>query len=726
MKIIGISSFYHDSAVSIVDDGLILSANQEERFTRIKNDSSFPVNAIKNCLMQSGIRTTDLDAIAFYEKPYLKLERIMETFYAYAPKGYISFKDFIKSFSLKKINFLTEFKENFELDNKTEILYIPHHLSHASSAFFPSPFEDSAIITVDGVGEFATTTIGYGRDNKIELLKELNFPHSIGLFYSAFTYFLGFKVNSGEYKLMGLAPYGNINSADTKRFIKLIKDEIIDVKDDGSVFINQKYFNYSKADTMINDKKFYKLFGFKRRLQNEDIEQYHCDLACAVQEVLNDIMLKLARSAREITKSKKLCLAGGVALNCVANTKIMESGLFEELWIQPAAGDAGGALGSALCACYMYYNRPRIIEKDDSMKGGYLGVSFTNDEIKRHLDDAGAKYTYIGTDSMIKKAAEFISSGNVIGWFEGNMEWGPRALGNRSIIADPTDESMQKKINLKIKKREGFRPFAPSIMEEYFSDYFSPPAKSIYMLMVSYINPNLRIRYEGFSSMSLYDKLYLKKSPVPAVTHVDFSSRVQVVARDKNPLFYSLINEFKTIKNCPMVLNTSFNGKDEPIVATPIDAYNCFMKNDLDYLFIGNFMLKRDEQHNTKLFNNNRISEVNDIKDLITASFILIIFFIISKHMIFIYFSLLFMILFMIKKNISFKVNSGITKFFNLLFDVFFFLMTSLAYYLIILPSGVIWRLKNKKLHDYFFINDMKSCFVETDEKNKNTFNIPW
>lgn len=595
MKIMGISALYHDSAAVLIEDGNIIAANQEERFSRVKHDSSFPYKAINACLEQSKAGIKDIDVFVFYEKPYSKFERITETIYAFAPKGFISFKEFIKGWSLKKFSFEYNLKD-LDINPKAEILYSSHHLSHAASAFFPSPFEESAVLTVDGVGEYSTTLISKGIKNDIIPLKEIRFPHSIGLFYSAFTYFLGFKVNSGEYKLMGLAPYGN-KSRRKNDFKEKIKKEIMDIKKDGSIFLNQAYFEYCTGNKMINEKKFFNLFGFKKRLENEEINQEHCDLALAVQELTEEVMLNLARTAKNIVNSQNLCLAGGVALNCVSNSKILESEIFKNIWVQPAAGDGGGALGAALGAYHIHYGKERKLTGYDKMKGSFIGVEFSNDEIKRSMDKFEAVYDFIEYKDLVNLTATLLAQGNIIGWFQGKMEWGPRALGNRSILADPRNDDMQQKINLKIKRREGFRPFASSVMEEFVEEYFSPAIYSPYMLFVSYFKGRYRnILPDGYENIGVKGKLEFKKSLFPAVTHVDFSSRIQSVNQKTNPLFYGLIKEFYKITGCPMILNTSFNLRGEPIVATPEDAYRCFVKTDMDYLVIGNFFIERKKQ----------------------------------------------------------------------------------------------------------------------------------
>jgi len=601
MKVLGISAFYHDSAACIVEDGKIISAAQEERFSRKKHDNRFPVNAIKYCLDYSGCDISELSAIVFYEKPFLKFERLIETYYAFSPKGFNSFLKAIPVWIKEKLflkNIIKKELSNFGNIENIKLLFPEHHLSHAASAFFPSPFENAAILTVDGVGEWATSTISYGEKNRIKIIKELNFPHSVGLLYSAFTYYLGFKVNSGEYKLMGLAPYGNPYSKETKKFIDLIKKNIVDIKEDGSIFLNQEYFNYCTGLVMTNNKKWKDLFGFSPRLPEGEIEQYHCNMAYAIQNITEEILIKMAKTAKEITNSKNLCLAGGVALNCVANSKILESKIFENIWIQPASGDAGGALGSALAIYHMYFNQERKIELPDLMQGSYLGPDFDDKEVVNMIKKYKAVYEIEDDeDKLCQKVAEFLNQGKVIGWFQGRMEWGPRALGNRSIIADARNNEMQKKLNLKIKYRESFRPFAPSVLWEDCKEFFEIDVPSPYMLLIANVS-NKRINKlpENYYDLPLREKLYFIRSDVPAITHLDYSARLQTVHKQTNPLYHKLISAFKKLTGYGIIVNTSFNVRGEPIVCKPEDAYKCFMRTEMDYLVIGKYIFDKTKQ----------------------------------------------------------------------------------------------------------------------------------
>jgi carbamoyltransferase len=603
LKILGISSFYHDSAAALVIDGEIVAAAQEERFTRVKHDPSFPLNAIKYCLHSEAIQINELDAIVFYDKPFLKFERLLETYYGFAPKGLSSFVTSIPVWLKEKIflkkNIHTEL-EKIEGYNKrkAKLLFPEHHLSHAASAFYPSPFKEAAILTIDGVGEWSTASICHGTDNKIENIKELHFPHSVGLLYSAFTYYLGFKVNSGEYKLMGLAPYGIPGSEEVKNYIQLIKEKLIDIKEDGSLWLNQKYFNYSTGLRMVKDKQWENLFGFKRRSSEGEIEQHHSNLALAIQEVTEEVILKMAAEAKKITKAKNICLAGGVALNCVANGKLLKSGLFDDVFIQPAAGDAGGAVGAALAAYHIVFEKPRDVNASDSMKGAYLGPQYNNNEIEFTAKTYKAKYTKFETfDALSKNVAKLIADGNVIGWHQGRMEFGPRALGNRSILGDARNKEMQLKLNLKIKYRESFRPFAPSVMVEENSKYFDIDKPSPYMLLVANVNKDLINNLpENYFSLPLMDRLYLERSDIPAITHIDFSARVQTVDKNTNKRYWQLINDFKEITDYGIIVNTSFNVRGEPIVCTPEDAYRCFMRTEMDFLVIGDYLFDKKDQ----------------------------------------------------------------------------------------------------------------------------------
>ena len=595
--ILGISAFYHDSAATILVDGKIIAAAQEERFTRKKHDSSYPYNAIEFVLDFAKIKLCDVDKIIFFEKPFLKFERLLETYVAFAPRGFKSFcmampiwlKD--KLFQKKMLfNELKRHDNNF--NDIKKIYFSDHHLSHAASAFFPSPFEEAVVLTADGVGEWATTTVAIGKGNKLEIKKEIHFPHSLGLLYSAFTYYTGFKVNSGEYKLMGLAPYGN------PIFEDKIKTKLIDIKEDGSFHLDQSYFNYATGLTMTN-KKFENLFGQKvRNAQHEKLTQFHMDIAASIQKVTEDIMIKIAKSLKEEFNISNLCLAGGVALNCVANGKILNEKIFDNIWVQPAAGDAGGSLGAALALWHIEQNNPRTINNEDNMQGSYLGPEYLQKEIEEQLNAVGAKYEILKDEELLDKTAADIANEEAVGWFQGRMEFGPRALGGRSILGDPRSEKMQKNLNLKVKFRESFRPFAPSILREDLSEWFDLNVDSPYMLLVSSINKNKTIKMtEEQKNLFGIDKLNIKRSEIPAVTHVDYSARIQTVNKRTNEKYFRLIKKFKEKTNCPVLVNTSFNVRGEPIVNTPLDAFNCFMGTDLDKLVIGNCYLDKTNQN---------------------------------------------------------------------------------------------------------------------------------
>lgn len=602
MYILGISAFYHDSAACLIQDGKIIAAAQEERFTRKKHDDKFPVEATKFCLETAGIEIDDLSAIVFYDKPLLKFERLLETYLSFAPKGVKSFivampvwlkeKMFLKKLIYDELQNVGDYTKK-----EVNLLFPEHHLSHAASAFYPSPFEEAAILTIDGVGEWATASICHGNGKEIKLLRELKFPHSLGLLYSAFTYYLGFKVNSGEYKLMGLAPYGNPESELVEEYISKIKTELIDIRDDGSIWLNQKYFDYATGLRMTNEKKWEELLGFSRREGEGELEQHEADLALAIQKVTEEVVIKMAKTAKELTGAKAICLAGGVALNCVANGKLQNEEIFEDVYIQPAAGDAGGSVGGALAAHYIYFDKDRKIEKPDSMSGSYLGPEFHSIDVDRSLKKYRAVYSEYSGDELFPKVAELLDEGNVIGWFQGKMEFGPRALGARSIIADPRRVDMQKKLNLKIKYRESFRPFAPSVLAEHAADYFELESDSPYMLLVQ---PVVESRREGlpkgYHAMPLRQKLGVKRSDLPAITHIDFSARVQTVHKETNPRYWSMINAFKDRTGYGLVVNTSFNVRGEPIVCTPDDAYRCFMNTEMDYLVIGDYVFAKDDQ----------------------------------------------------------------------------------------------------------------------------------
>ena len=595
-SILGISAFYHDSAACILIDGKIIAAAQEERFTRKKHDASYPKNAINFVLNYANVNLSKIDQIVFFEKPFLKFERLLETYVAFAPKGFISFSKAMPLWIKEKLfqknllfNKLKEHDKNYKSDEN--IFFSDHHLSHAASAFFPSPFEEAIILTADGVGEWATTTVATGKGNELEIKKEIHFPHSLGLLYSAFTYYTGFKVNSGEYKLMGLAPYGNPIYEDKIK-------QLIDIKDDGTFRLNQKYFNYATGLTMTND-HFHNLFGQKpRNPKNERLTQFHMDIASSIQKVTEEIMIKLVKAIRTEYGIKNLCLAGGVALNCVANGKILKEKIFDNIWIQPAAGDAGGSLGAALALWYIDQGNKRIINRDDDMAGSYLGSEFSQDEIEKELKSLGANYEVLNYENLINQTSDYLSKEKAIGWFQGRMEFGPRALGGRSILGDPRSEKMQKNLNLKVKYRESFRPFAPSILREDLSLWFDLNVDSPYMLLVANINSNKKIEMTS-EQKKLFgiDKLNIKRSEIPAVTHVDYSARIQTVTKKTNNRYYDLILKFKEKTGCPVIVNTSFNVRGEPIVNTPTDAFNCFMGTELDFLVIGNCILDKSKQN---------------------------------------------------------------------------------------------------------------------------------
>ena len=594
-SILGISAFYHDSAACLLKDGKIIAAAQEERFTRKKHDPSYPYHAIEFVLKYANLNLSEVDQIVFFEKPFLKFERLLETYVAFAPRGFISFSKAMPLWIKEKLfqkNFLFNKLKVHDKDYKSDqnIFFSDHHLSHAASAFFPSPFEEAIVLTADGVGEWATTTVAVGKENNLEIKKEIHFPHSLGLLYSAFTYYTGFKVNSGEYKLMGLAPYGKPVYEDKIK-------KLVDIKEDGTFRLDQKYFNYATGLTMTNN-KFDDLFGQKPRdPRNEKITQFHMDIAASIQKITEEIMIKLAKSIRKGYGIKNLCLAGGVALNCVANGKILKEKIFDNIWIQPAAGDAGGSLGAALALWYVEQGNKRDVNLNDDMKGSYLGPEFTEDEIEEELKLIGANYEKVNYEDLINKTTEFLSNEKAIGWFQGRMEFGPRALGGRSILGDPRSDKMQKNLNLKVKYRESFRPFAPSVLREDLKEWFDMNVDSPYMLLVSSINSGKRIEMTR-EQKKLFglDKLNLKRSDIPAVTHVDYSARIQTVNKDNNKRYYDLISKFKEKTGCPVVVNTSFNVRGEPIVNTPTDAFNCFMGTDLDYLVIGNCILDKKKQ----------------------------------------------------------------------------------------------------------------------------------
>ncbi len=598
--ILGISAFYHDSAATLLIDGKIVAAAHEERFTRKKHDASFPAEAIRFVLGEYGLGISELSAIAFYDKPYVKFERLLETYYTFAPRGIKSFLVVIPIWIKEKLFTKRNIKKGLLLIDSTIRKYPPiffseHHLSHAASAFYPSPFEKAAILTVDGVGEWVTTMIGLGEGKSITVLKELHFPHSLGLLYSAFTYYCGFKVNSGEYKLMGLAPYG-LKGNRVNEYKKKIMENLIDLKEDGSLLLNQGYFAFTTELRMCRDREWEKLFGIPPRNTEDEITQEYMDLALAIQEITEDTIVLLAKTAREITGATKLVMAGGVALNCVANSKIVEAGIFDEVWVQPAAGDAGGALGAAYATHYLLGDDARaVVSGEDSMRGSYLGPWYGDPEIERVCNKYNAIYEKCeNEDILIKKTAELISGGKVVGWFQGRMEWGPRALGNRSILGDPRNPEMQKKLNLKIKLREGFRPFAPSVLAEDREEYFEMKQTSPYMLFVAPVKKERRKKLS--SSNNMYERLYSLRSDIPAVTHLDYSARIQTVSRKDNERYWKLINAFKKITGYGLMINTSFNVRGEPIVCTPDDAYRCFMATDMDVLVMGDYVFEKSKQ----------------------------------------------------------------------------------------------------------------------------------
>ena len=595
-SILGISSFYHDSAACLVVDGDIIAAAQEERFSRIKHDPRYPINAVNFVLEYGNFKLRDIDHIVFYEKPFLKFERLLETYLAFAPSG---FKSFSMSMPLwlkeklfqKKMLFNELKKSDNNYNDITKINFSEHHFSHAASAFYPSPFDDATILTLDGVGEWATTTVCEGQGESIDIVKEINFPHSIGLLYSAFTYYTGFKVNSAEYKVMGLAPYGQ------PKFKNKIYDELIDVKEDGSFRLNMDYFNYATGLTMTNE-KFSKLFGKPvRDPEKEQLTQFHMDIASSIQAVIEEIVLKITNSLSKSMKSKNLCLAGGVALNCVANGKILKNGLYKNIWIQPAAGDAGGALGAAIGFWHQELKNKRIVNKKDNMKGSYLGPNFKDSKIEEILNSINANFKKYEENQLIEIVANEIAKGKTVGWFQGRMEFGPRALGSRSIIADPRNEKMQKELNLKVKFRESFRPFAPAVLKEDLFKWFELNYDSPYMLLVSEVKNEIKIKMsEKDKKLFGIDKLNIKRSKIPAVTHVDYTSRIQTVNSETNPKFSKLLKKFKDITNCPILVNTSFNVRGEPIVCDVMDAYRCFMSTNLDILVCENFIMYKDQQ----------------------------------------------------------------------------------------------------------------------------------
>lgn len=597
MYILGISAFYHDSAACLLKDGEIIAAVQEERFTRKKHDCNFPRSAIEYCLKEAGISPDRIDNVVFYEKPFVKFERLLETYLAFAPKGFSSFAKaipiWIKDKLFQKAVLIKELESVFgeNVNWRERLLFSEHHLSHAASAFYPSPFENAAVLTLDGVGEWTTTSLAIGKGSNLDVVKEIKFPHSLGLLYSAFTYYTGFKVNSGEYKVMGLAPYGE------PRYADLIKEKLITIAEDGSFQLDMSYFNYAAGLTMTS-KKFNTLFGGPPRKAEAKLTQREMDLAASVQKVIEDIVVQIARNIAEETGERNLCLAGGVALNCVVNGVLLREKIFDNIWIQPAAGDAGGALGAALCAWHLYHNSERKTSTEgDLMKGSYLGPKFSDPEIEAELSACGAVYKKLSDVELVEEVATALVEEKAVGWMQGRMEFGPRALGGRSIIADPRSPMMQKQLNLKVKYRESFRPFAPSVLREDVAQWFEHETDSPYMLMVSSVQKNKRrVMTEEEEALFGIDKLNIPRSSVPAITHVDYSARLQTVHADTNPLYHALISKFKEKTGCPIVVNTSFNVRGEPIVCTPLDAFKCFMGTELDVLAVGSFLLFKEEQ----------------------------------------------------------------------------------------------------------------------------------
>ena len=596
MRVLGISAYYHDSAAALIEDGHLVAAAQEERFTRKKHDANFPEKAVEYCLGRSGIKLADVDYVAFYDKPFLKFERLLETYLAYAPRGFNSFRMAMPLWLKEKLFQKTLLRDEMkkwqpDFDWQKRLLFGEHHQSHAASAFFPSPFEEAAVLTMDGVGEWATTSLGYGKGNSLEMLKELHFPHSLGLLYSAFTYYTGFKVNSGEYKVMGLAPYGE------PRFKGLILDKIVDLKEDGTFRLDQSYFDYCTGLRMTND-KFADVFGIKTRKPEEELTQVHMDLAASVQAVTEEIVLRLGRSVRKETGAKNICLAGGVALNCVANGKLLRENIFDNIWVQPAAGDAGGAVGAAFAAYHGFMGQPRKLNGHmDGMAGSYLGPEYSDDEIAERLAAVGAKLTRLDHAQMIDQTAQALADEKAVGWMQGRMEFGPRSLGARSILGDARSPSMQKTLNLKVKYRESFRPFAPAVLREDVDNYFEINTDSPYMLMVAPVVESRRRKMTADEEKLFgIEKLNVPRSDIPAVTHIDYSGRVQTVHKETNPAFHELLESFKAKTGSSVLVNTSFNVRGEPIVCTPEDAFRCFMGSEIEVLVVGNCLLRKEDQ----------------------------------------------------------------------------------------------------------------------------------
>lgn len=604
MNILGISAFYHDSAAAVLRDGVIMAAAQEERFTRKKHDPAFPANAVRYCLKESGLGIDQLDAVVFYDKPLLKFERLLETYQAFAPRGLSSFLMGIPVWLKEKMFLKRLLREELEKiesydRRKLKLLFPEHHLSHAASAFYPSPFEEAAILTIDGVGEWATASICHGKGKDISILRELQFPHSLGLLYSAFTYFLGFRVNSGEYKLMGLAPYGNPQSPDVDRYVQTILSELADARPDGSIWLNQHYFDYATGLRMVRDKDWERLFGFPKRQPEDPLEAWHCNLGLAIQRVTEEVVIRMAQEAKRLSGAQHLCLAGGVALNCVANGKLQKAGIFKEIFIQPAAGDAGGSLGAALAAQHIHFGQTRKPASTlDDMQGAYLGPEFGDHDVLLVARKYAAAFERLEDfEKLAEKTAALLAEGNVVGWVQGRMEFGPRALGNRSILGDPSNPEMQKKLNLKIKYRESFRPFAPSVQTERVAEFFDYEGVSPYMLLVHPVRAErCKTVPPGYDELPVREKLYHLRSDMPSITHIDFSARIQTVHRETNPRYWNLIEAFRKLTGMGVIVNTSFNVRGEPIVCTPEDAYRCFMRTEMDYLVVGNFIFDKKKQ----------------------------------------------------------------------------------------------------------------------------------
>ncbi|MCC6459873.1 MAG: carbamoyltransferase [Saprospiraceae bacterium] len=604
MNILGISAYFHDSAAAILRDGQLIAAAQEERFTRIKHDAAFPAQAVRYCLQEAGLRIDQLDAVAFYDKPLLKFERLLETYYAFAPRGWRSFltgmpvwlqeKMFLKRALRQELANIMPFDRR-----KLKLLFPEHHLSHAASAFYPSPFEEAAILTIDGVGEWATASICHGKGKSITILKELHFPHSLGLLYSAFTYFLGFTVNSGEYKLMGLAPYGNPQAPETAQYLETIRTELVDLRPDGSLWLNQRYFDYATGLRMARDADWERLFGFAKRQPDDPLEAWHCNLGLAIQQFTEDVVLRMARETQRLSGARYLCMAGGVALNCVANGKLQRAGLFDEIFIQPAAGDAGGAPGAAYAAQHIYFQQERPApQQPDALSGSYLGPDFSDQDVRQTARKYQAPCQFFEHfEDLARHTAGLLNAGQVVGWVQGRMEFGPRALGNRSILGDPRNPEMQQKLNLKIKYRESFRPFAPSVQAERVAEYFDYSGISPYMLLVHPVHPaRCKPLPPGYAQLPIREKLYFLRSDMPSITHIDFSARIQTVHRETNPRYWALLEQFRQLSGMAVLVNTSFNVRGEPIVCTPEDAYRCFMRTDMDVLVLGNFLFQKSEQ----------------------------------------------------------------------------------------------------------------------------------